>query len=366
MTYKNLYITFFFLLFLIVGVRMSSFWNDHKQPEDQVFLTLNRALMAEMERPNKWGYKFTPISYPTVSSNELTHSFRISAFTTNKKYSSVEEAEDIFFEICSDVLHKLNSVRVIRPFLAEFPITLNSVVFSLKFWDGEENYYSKPYFASVYLDREKTLNFSQGIGDNLKYIVKKQACELNRAKKLYEFPMNRDIGKTQSRVDIPVYEVPSNNQTITKQTLSFSQSFCLKNQLHHVTSSIGYSFKDTRPFEIALRGNQQLKLDEARTLIATCSKEFLAFIRSKKEQVEYVKRRKTWPNESFYGDFPEPNHFAIRISFWDEYVNRVPEPYIAEIRVAGESFKYYTADEGQRLVLVYEESWDDAMKFLEQ
>jgi hypothetical protein len=47
-------------------------------------------------------------------------------------------------------------------------------------------------------------------------------------------------------------------------------------------------------------------------------------------------------------------------------VNRIAEPYIAEIRVIGDSFKYYTADEGQRLVLIYEESWDDAMKFLEQ
>jgi hypothetical protein len=44
----------------------------------------------------------------------------------------------------------------------------------------------------------------------------------------------------------------------------------------------------------------------------------------------------------------------------------VPEPYIAEIRVAGESFKYYTANERQFLVLAYEETWDEAMEFLEQ
>jgi hypothetical protein len=82
--------------------------------------------------------------------------------------------------------------------------------------------------------------------------------------------------------------------------------------------------------------------------------------------IEYIRERKTWIKEKFSGDVPLRDHVGLRMSFWDEYVNRVSEPFIAEIRVIGESFKYYTADEGQRLVLVYEETWDEAMKFLEQ
>jgi hypothetical protein len=82
--------------------------------------------------------------------------------------------------------------------------------------------------------------------------------------------------------------------------------------------------------------------------------------------IEYIRERKTWIKEKFSGDVPLRDHVGLRMSFWDECVNRVSEPFIAEIRVIGESFKYYTADEGQRLVLVYEETWDEAMKFLEQ
>jgi hypothetical protein len=37
---------------------------------------------------------------------------------------------------------------------------------------------------------------------------------------------------------------------------------------------------------------------------------------------------------------------------------------IAEIRFLGGKIKYYSADENQRLVLAFEETYDDVQKFL--
>ena len=107
------------------------------------------------------------------------------------------------------------------------------------------------------------------------------------------------------------------------------------------------------------------RLDEqARTLAASCSIELLEFVRKNQIWLDYLKDRSTWKCTKDRTSFPEPRHLAFRILFWDENVYRQPAPYIAEIRVIGENFKYFTSDEGQRLVLVHEETFDEAQAFL--
>ena len=51
---------------------------------------------------------------------------------------------------------------------------------------------------------------------------------------------------------------------------------------------------------------------------------------------------------------------VLRFSFWDENIDRQPEPYIAEIRLENEKILYFTADENQFLKLVQEESVEEA------
>lgn len=102
------------------------------------------------------------------------------------------------------------------------------------------------------------------------------------------------------------------------------------------------------------------RLDEqARTLAASCSIELLEFVRKNQIWLDYLKDRSTWKCTKDRTSFPEPRHHAFRILFWDENVDRQPAPYIAEFRFIDEKFKYYTADDGQRLALVYEESYGD-------
>ena len=50
-------------------------------------------------------------------------------------------------------------------------------------------------------------------------------------------------------------------------------------------------------------------------------------------------------------------YLSFRISFWDEYIDRVQAPAIAEVRVYGSRARYYVADELQRLHVVCEEEF---------
>ena len=74
-----------------------------------------------------------------------------------------------------------------------------------------------------------------------------------------------------------------------------------------------------------------------------------------------------WSKKNSLNDssvIPEPRHLSFRISFWDENVDRQSAPYIAEIHLMDKKFSYFTSDDLQRLVLVREESFDDALAFL--
>jgi hypothetical protein len=92
--------------------------------------------------------------------------------------------------------------------------------------------------------------------------------------------------------------------------------------------------------------------------------ELFDFVRKDASCVEYVQKRSLWPREEHPSPTPIPEQLAFRISFWDENIDRQIAPYIAEIRLLDGKLKYYTADEGQRLELVYEETFDEAQTFL--
>jgi hypothetical protein len=144
----------------------------------------------------------------------------------------------------------------------------------------------------------------------------------------------------------------------------FVQKFCKTNRLDLVRLGVvGEHYHDSRHFNFALRGSQYLKLDEARKLAAKCSQELFDFVCKDPCCLKYVKERSTWPREKHPSPTPIPEQLAFRISFWDESVDRPLAPYIAQIWLLDGILKYYTADEGQCLVLVHEETFAEAQAF---
>jgi hypothetical protein len=96
-------------------------------------------------------------------------------------------------------------------------------------------------------------------------------------------------------------------------------------------------------------------LEEARALSARCCKALLEFAHTNQEYKEFIKRRSTDKHVKYPSATPIPEQFAFRISFWDENIDRQPQPYIAEIRLLDGGLSYFTANENQQLVLTFEE-----------
>jgi hypothetical protein len=327
-------------------------------------IVMDLELAAELSKPNRWGYQYSFPFFPHLCPTGLTYSLSGEVSVRNVKPQSVEEAEKIFLEIYTDYLQKLNSVRIIRPYLHDFPLTPWATTFVVKFQNEKGEKLESPYISVVHLNLERNLEFSELVSGKSKIIIEKPLKEIPQLVTLCSVAV--EPGKVGS---IPAFPEINDIGTLTPSAryfFDFSKNLCSKNHLEYVVDGVCESHKDSRPFEFVLRSTQTPNLSQARKLAASCAKETLSYVQNNKEMIEYVKERKTWERELFPRDFPERCHITFRISFWDEYVNRVAKPCIAEIRVAGESFKYYTADEGQRLVLAYEETWDDAMKFLEQ
>jgi len=220
-----------------------------------------------------------------------------------------------------------------------------------------EGFFDISYFSH---EPEGARNFS------FKMICELRPREVPEFKELYtpnlptscdikpEIPIQTKLGLTQ---DAPLGHAG----------LEFAHSFASTHDLYVLRIGIvGKNAFDDYPFEFALRGLQTLNLEQARNLGVTCLKEALNFARTDRRYTKYMKERGA---DSFWKDpatVAEPRHIGFRISFWDECVDRVPSPYIAEIHVFGGNFKYFTADDHQRLVLVHEETFDEALAFLEK
>ena len=123
-------------------------------------------------------------------------------------------------------------------------------------------------------------------------------------------------------------------------------------------------FKDPTPFNLILWGTARLTKDAARKLAAECVGEFLKFVQNDKRTLDYMGERSKDKYMHDTATFPEARHIGFRISFWDENMDRQIEPYIAEIRLHEGKLRYFTADDGQRLVLAHEETFDEGQEYL--
>jgi len=336
---------------------------------DKVLGFLNNEIFEAIVVPNQNKCAFFYL--PQVSRNGLTYCFDVVILVKNVRCRSIEDVELYHKKNYRDFFTKLNSIRILRPFLAEFPITPNSFYLSIIFLDDKENRLKPPYFSAV-ISREGSIKIHQENVDNEckekgpGYKVMKEV-PISEARWLKEFFSTSVLrNKTDCRVKVPTYSCPAPDAfAIGTALFGFEKKFADAHGLGVVTAGIaGENEKDSRAFDFVLCGGQCINLNEAKKLAAACSKELLEFVRKDQECLKYLKDRSTWKGSKDPATFPEPRHLAFRISFWDENIDRQPAPYIAEIRVVGEKFKYFAADEGQRLVLVHEETFDEAQAFL--
>jgi len=326
---------------------------------------LDDELRREFSKLNRWGYSV--FSFPHMSRYGYTHSVCLSIILKGFRLKSISEIETLHSVIYNDALLKLNSIKNIRPFLANFPLTPESFLLSIGFYDEKGGNLDPPYFASVIMSHEK-MEFNMTSKSNIMYpsktILTKPTSDSGPLQKFYhcEVPRKQCVEKPY----VPeVSYILSHCSPYQHAVFEFSKSVSNGNKLYFL--DLGPAEKghnDFTPFDMIFWSSEKKSLDAARKLAAECSSKFLSFVQNDKRTLDYMVERS---KDSYIHDeavFPEPRHIGFRISFWDENIDRQAEPYIAEIRLYDGKFKYFTADEGQRLVLVYEETFDEAQAFL--
>ena len=333
--------------------------------------TLDNELEKTAIRPNRWGYELTWIP-PHVSDVGLTEYIDTHFIFKNKRFESIDESEKLFVEIYRDYLRDINGIRILRPFLTTFPLTPDSCQLVLGFRDSTGNSVRPPNIASI-LMRNDTLVFTKFVdqgniaGSPFETICSRPMHDISGLKELYSAGVPRkDVDPKPVIPKLQKLHWRFDNWAALQAEFVFANEFCLKHGLEVVAmETSGSSYENLRPFESALMGSQRLSLDASRTLAATYARDLLDFVQKNSEVLSLMKIRATKRNSlNDTSVIPEPRHLSFRISFWDENVDRQPAPYIAEIHLMDKKFSYFTSDDLQRLVLVREESFDDALAFL--
>lgn len=353
--------------------RVHAMFLTRSERRDEVLYELDKELHGTIVITNKGKYGF--FSSPQMSWDGLTYVIVINAFLKNVQCRSVQEVELIHKHIYADLFKQLCSIRVLRPFLAEFPLTANSVQVNLDFY-GEKNEKCRPPYLSGIISRGNNFEFLQIVmknvrfGDKIESVPDKDVIKiipLSEAPWMQQF-LSTAIprSKADHPIKIPEYNAPSpRDSSIGEALFQFEKKFCETNNLHVVTTGCsGPTEKDSRAFDFTLRGEQQMSLEAARKLAGLCATELLEYVRKNDDCLQYLKRRTSWKGSTDHATYPEPRHLCFRISFWDENVDRPPAPYIAEIRLLDTTLQYFTADENQVLKLTCEESFDAAIENL--
>jgi hypothetical protein len=335
--------------------------------------TLNTVIYREVTKPNQLGYAYQDYpcpQYPSLSDSGLTFDICADLYVTHESYTSPLDSVPLFKKIYKDVIDRLNSIRAIRPFLAEFPITPSSCCVYLVFRDEEKNIRRPPYVQSLRLFHEILEINPYRPSDEDRDALEKANVRLPAHEALKEF-YEPTLPSTEPgcKIRIPPLKKSSwmYRSSVDQSFFRYLESFCCRNALELTMIGVAGEHRfDSKPFDFTLRGSRCLTLEDARRLAAMCSKELLEFAKTDTYAVALIKERGADPIWKDPATVAEPRHCAFRISFWDEAVDRVRAPATAEIRVNGESFKYFTADAYQRLVLTYEETLAEANAFLEK
>jgi len=113
---------------------------------------LDEELQKEFLKLNRWGYSV--VFFPTMTRHGYTYSFNLLINLYGVRIEEISEAEKLHSDIYEDSLSKIHSLKCIRPFLANFPLTPDSLIVSVGFADERGVQLAPPYLVSVIMRSE--------------------------------------------------------------------------------------------------------------------------------------------------------------------------------------------------------------------
>ena len=335
--------------------------------EEKINWLLKQELKRRIPR-DRWFYvRETPTLEPWL---RLTDNLTFHIEVPSIKTKDPEEALKLALPFFQAYVDSMNNVREARPYFIDFPITPHMMGFVIGFAEDETTHLPlyDPYIASVLLFGHtleinrfyRKITYPNGRTCTNSYDnIYDQAKGLPQEIKQVEIP-RLDKEKPKSPVPIPpVVEYRYLNDS-GKSEYEYLQAFSKKNGL--IFLAFGSVFPppvDWNVFvEIAYAAQgKRISLEEAKALALKIQKAHAEFCIQDGRFARAVNENRREGNLTFENPVNVQRFMGFRVSFWDQYIDRVAPPAIAEFRVYGTKACYYTADEYQRLQLVCEEEF---------
>jgi hypothetical protein len=313
-------------------------------------------------QPTPWKYYFS--SAPWAGASSLNEVVDATVVISDKQFSDTEKAIQFSMPIYVDFLRKVNSIRSMRQFLLEFPATPNNCFFVIRFLKSNSNmdqkYHIIEFGRGIQVSRWNPHNAPALHREPILQLLPEQVPELAA---LYTKGVPRRPIDPKPLIrpvpDLNHYPKENFHRHFFEFINQWVPSRNLKLVLMGPTDRLKSQCWD---LSFVATGTQKISLQEARLLAATCSKDSIQFLKTNQNCIKFISELGTERNF----DTNPVLYLSFRLSFWDENIDRVVQPFIAEIRFIDGVISYYTADEGQFLVLVHQETFDEAIQFLEQ
>ncbi len=358
-----------FLLFLLLLYPFSIFASDAPDEECKVLFPpveeegnfvikgdilkthpIDLLIEKQIQKLSQESFSFRTDNIDQYSSGILIRPYSILVSSKLQRKNS-SDAEADFCHIFEMAINVYNSIPEIRPYLKMFPISTRDLNVSLYYELAPRVYQKPPYFCLVHIPSyyDKYLEFRRWTAPthfsitSLPIAGKKEYALIPALQKY----MEASVLRKKTRIEKPIILDKDFQWQVVGR-------LCSKYQLHISTLSHGAigDFHDYRELCAGFWAqNKNISFDEARIFSKKLMEELLIEIRNKRV-VEKNFRKESSAQQKMKDTL---DWFYFQITFWDEYLNRVEEPYIAQIQCQDGKILYFTADEGQRLQQIFEE-----------
>ena len=339
--------------------------------QDPLNETLNRLLQDEFQQRVPKERVFGSEEFLHMATcHRLTPFVRCTIRLSQTNVDDPEEALKIFFPYAKAYVDTMNNVREARPYFVSFPYTIYMWNFTLNFArDPKTNrYLYDPYICGVRVcgqHLEITRLFKEKLMPNGR-LCRDVYANINEHPKV--------LPKQLQEIAFPHFDAPKTPTVIPQaksycyfnngleQDFTFFRKFANENGL--ILTALDYVFVDmpcpnpkSRCFEEAFAAQEKyFTLEESRQLVSKITKGVAQFSSATDKFENWVNAFRKRGEESLTPNINLQEYMGFRISFWDQYIDRVQPPHIAEIWVRGSKAQYYVSDELQRLQLIHEEN----------
>ena len=320
-----------------------------RAPRDKQYIILDKPVMAPWHR-------LTDMISCQIQLNET-------------KCRDPQEALTIYTLYAQAYIDTLNNVREIRPYITSFPYSLDMWDFVVDFARDKKTqmFFYAPFISGVECFSNKIIIHQ--------LLREKQLPDGQICYDIYEniFKTPNILPKEIQNMDLPKFDktnkpkkIPSTTKFCSfndglKEEFTFAQNLAKKNGLILIAlegvlnGETAHSPKNDCLQEAFATQEKCATLNESKELVRNLRDSMISFLVKGSRLSNWANLFRKQGKESLSPTINLQEYMSFRVSFWDEYIDRVKAPHIAEIRVVGQKARYYIADELQRLQLVHEE-----------